>query len=168
MTSNTNLIEKKRELVLVFVIDKQFLFYIIHSPCSVIEERKHLRKSEDPVPLQRWIFRNDQPGCDDNRIIFVTQTSSYEHLSNLCVSSWGLYRKSLCTLSTALEIIMSCVCRRILFLNLPPLSNSRRRSRSFARQSGRSYAYLISINLYIWKYTTLLIEFEIVMYLTIV
>ena len=37
---------------------------------SDLEERKHLRTLSYVI----WIFRNGQPACDDDRIIFVAMT----------------------------------------------------------------------------------------------
>ena len=47
--------------------------YTVKSPVKVLavmEERKHLRKKvKDPLSFDIWIFRNDQPDCDDDRRI---------------------------------------------------------------------------------------------------
>ena len=72
---------------------KLFLLLIGHPPCysnniqsspvrglAVIEERKHPRKN-DPLSFEIWIFRNGQPDCDDDRIIFVAMTPPYEQRS---------------------------------------------------------------------------------------
>jgi len=39
------------------------------------------------LPFGKWIFRNGQPDCDDERRIFVAMTC----VSNLCASSLALY-----------------------------------------------------------------------------
>ena len=36
---------------------------------SVTEERKHLRKKEDPLSFEKWILHNGQPDRNDDRII---------------------------------------------------------------------------------------------------
>ena len=33
-------------------------------------------KVKDPLLFEIWIFRNGQPDCDDDRIIFVAMTST--------------------------------------------------------------------------------------------
>jgi len=33
-------------------------------------------KVTDPLSFERWIFRNGQPYCDDDRRIFVAMTST--------------------------------------------------------------------------------------------
>ena len=54
--------------------------YTVKSPVKVLavmEERKHLRKKvKDPLLFDIWIFRNDQPDCDDDRIICVAMSST--------------------------------------------------------------------------------------------
>ena len=55
------------------------LIYIVNSGKSIDSDRGKkvsTYKVNDPESFKIWIFRNDQPNCDDARIFFVPMTST--------------------------------------------------------------------------------------------
>ena len=55
------------------------LIYIVKSGKSIDSDREKkvsTYKVNDPDSFEIWIFRNDQPNCDNARIFFVTITST--------------------------------------------------------------------------------------------
>ena len=55
-----------------------FLIYTVKFGKSVGSkgEKKHLLKVKHILSYDIWIFRNDQPDCDDDRNFFVAMTST--------------------------------------------------------------------------------------------